>query len=140
MRDAPGEMLVSLDALMDRIRECLEGKEFDLVVGISRGGVLPAYLASRFLDKAMETVYLNLRDEDHKPVRESPLLLRGVEFGFQGKRILLCDDVSNSGATLQAASAALPGASISTLVISGKADFSLLGPHDRCIRWPWAHS
>jgi uncharacterized protein len=132
------EQRIGLDDLMGRIREKLNPGGFDLVVGVARGGILPAYLASRWLDLPLETIHLNLRDDNHRPVRERPLLLKPVDFDWAGKRILLCDDVSNSGATLKTAAECLPGAMISSLVISGRADISLFGPHDRCIAWPWS--
>ena len=53
------------------------------------------------------------------------------------RRVLLVDDVGNTGATLRRAARELTGAEITTMVISGNADISLFGPHDRCIRWPW---
>jgi hypoxanthine phosphoribosyltransferase len=135
--DASLEQRIGLDDLMAKIREKLSDSAFDLVVGVARGGVLPAYLASRWLDLPLETIHLNLRDDSHRPVRDIPLLLKPVDFAYEGKRILLCDDVSNSGATLKMAADCLPGALIRSLVISGKADISLCGPHDRCIFWPW---
>jgi uncharacterized protein len=136
--DARLEQRIGLDELMEKIREKLSDRAFDLVVGVARGGVLPAYLASRWLDLPLETIHLNLRDDKHRPVRDIPLLLKPVDFVYEGKRILLCDDVSNSGATLKMAADCLPGARIRSLVISGKADISLFGPHDRCIFWPWS--
>lgn len=132
------EQRIGLDELMGKIRDGLGGGGFDLVVGVARGGILPAYLASRWLDIPLETIHLNLRDESHRPVRERPLLLKAVDFDCSGKRVLLCDDVSNSGSTLRTAAECLPGARITTLVISGRADISLYGPHDRCIAWPWS--
>lgn len=135
---ASPEQRIDLDELMAKIRQKLSEANFDLVVGVARGGVLPAYLASRWLDLPLETIHLNLRDDSHRPLRDKPLLLKPVDFAYEGKRILLCDDVSNSGATLRMASDCLPGARIRSLVISGKADISLFGPHDRCISWPWS--
>jgi uncharacterized protein len=128
---------IELEELMNRIRTSLKKADFDLVVGVARGGVLPAYLASRWLDLPLECIHLNLRDDTHRPLRDQPLLLKPVDFDCRGKRVLLCDDVSNSGATLRSAAEYLSGASVTTLVISGKADISLFGPHDRCIQWPW---
>jgi len=130
-------MEIRLDELMARMRTALAGASFDLVVAVARGGVLPGYLASRLLALPLEIVRLNLRDESHAPVRERPELLRPLDFSAAGKRVLLCDDVSNSGATLRAAAEAIGAASVATLVISGTGDYSLFGPHDRCIDWPW---
>jgi hypoxanthine phosphoribosyltransferase len=138
--DAQGDaapQIISLDELMARMRPALAGLRFDAVVGVARGGLLPAYLASRLIDCPLEIIYLNLRDDSHRQVRPEPALLKPISFPSEGRRILLCDDVSNSGATLRAAASRLPGAEIRTLVISGNADISLFGPHDRCIAWPW---
>lgn len=129
--------IIHLDEMMELIRKNVP-KQFDLVTAVARGGILPGYLASRFLDIPMEVIHLNLRNDDHQKVREEPLLLKPLDFEWLGKRILLTDDVSNSGLTLNQAKKLLDGAAqITTLVISGKGDISLFGPHDRCIRWPW---
>jgi hypothetical protein len=129
---------IRLDEMMERIREKLK-PEYDLIVAIARGGILPGYLASRFLDLPLEILHLNLRNDQHQKVREEPLLLKPLDFSPAGKRILLTDDVANSGSTLKKAAALLPDSlSVQTMVISGNGDISLFGPHDRCIRWPWS--
>jgi len=121
---------------MNRIKQTVYGP-FDIVVAVERGGILPAYLAARYLDVQLATVALRFRDESHAKLYDEPQVVHGLDRDVTGLRILLVDDVSNSGATLRAAAALLPGAQVTTLVISGNADISLFGPHDRCIRWPW---
>ncbi|MDF1569954.1 MAG: phosphoribosyltransferase [Spirochaetaceae bacterium] len=130
------DQIITLDEMMKAIRIKVSGN-FDLVVGIERGGVLPAYLASRWLDVPMETLRISFRDDAHRPLSEEPALLKGVTFKARGMKILLADDVGNTGATLRRAAMELEGAQVTTMVISGSADISLFGPHDRCIRWPW---
>ncbi len=127
---------ISLDDMMKRIRECLTN-DFDLVVAVGRGGVLPGYLAARYLHVPLEIVDVRYRDDTHMPIYPEPRVGKPLGIDPRGKRVLLTDDVSNSGATLRKASELLDGAKITTLVISGKGDFSLYGPHNRCIRWPW---
>jgi hypoxanthine phosphoribosyltransferase len=137
MKKMPEEdQIITLDEMMTAVRTKVIGT-FDLVVGIERGGVLPAYLASRWLDVPMETMRISFRDDTHQPLSEEPALLKGVSFDPKGKRILLADDVGNTGATLRRAAMELEGAQVTTMVISGNADISLFGSHDRCIRWPW---
>lgn len=130
------EQIISMDDMMAAVRKKLSGS-FDLVIGIERGGVLPAYLAARWLDVPLKTIRIHFRDDNHKPLTEEPQLTEPWTTDVRGKRILLADDVGNSGATLRRAAQELIGAEITTLVISGNADISLFGPHDRCIRWPW---
>lgn len=137
MNDHNAFMEISLDEMMTRIKQQIK-PEYDIVVAIARGGVLPGYLVSRYLDIPMETIHLNLRDNTHKQIHPVPLLLKPVDFEYAGKRILLTDDVANSGATLTKAASLLPGAVITSLVISGNGTISLFGPHDRCIKWPWS--
>ena len=72
------------------------------------------------------------------PSRPTPQLINGPLQETNGLRVLLVDDVCNTGATLRKASQELQAAEITTMVISGEADISLFGAHDRCIRWPWS--
>jgi len=128
--------MVSLDRLMEMIRTKLADK-FDLVVGIERGGVLPAYLASRWLDAPLKTIKLPSRDGNHPAQRGEAHWEHPLMAGIRGIRVLLADDVANTGVTLRRVAQNLAGARITTMVISGEADISLLGPHEKCIHWPW---
>jgi hypoxanthine phosphoribosyltransferase len=128
--------IIGLDEMMEAIRDKVSGS-YDCVVGIERGGVLPAYLAARWLDVPLKTIRISFRDDRHQPLTEQPQLTEPWTTDVHGKRILLADDVGNTGATLRRAAQELIGAEITTMVISGNADISLFGPHDRCIRWPW---
>lgn len=135
MKEGPPQE-IGLDSIMERIRERVPD-DFDVVVAVERGGVLPGYLAARYLDIPLEYIKVRFRDDTHTPLYEKPELISKPKNDLSGKRVLLTDDVANSGASLKRAAEALPGAQCTTLVISGNADISLFGPHDRCIRWPW---
>jgi hypoxanthine phosphoribosyltransferase len=67
----------------------------DYVVGITRGGLVPANLISQYLGCPMETLKVSLRDNGDC---ESNLWMAGD--AFEGKRILIVDDINDSGATL----------------------------------------
>ncbi len=136
MTDEKSDQIIGLDDMMTAIRSKVSG-EFDLVIGIERGGMLPAYLAARWLDVPLKSIRIHFRDDSHKRLTEEPQLTEPWTEDVQGKRVLLADDVGNSGATLRRAVLELRGADITTMVISGNADISLFGPHNRCIRWPW---
>jgi hypoxanthine phosphoribosyltransferase len=68
----------------------------DYVVGLTRGGLAPANLISQYLAVPMETLKVSLRDDASQP--ESNLWMS--EDAFEGKKILIVDDINDSGATL----------------------------------------
>lgn len=67
----------------------------DYVVGLTRGGLVPANMISQYLDIPMETLKVKLRD--HADV-ESNLWMS--EDAYMLKKILIVDDINDSGATL----------------------------------------
>ncbi|MCC5931677.1 MAG: hypothetical protein JJU28_20695 [Cyclobacteriaceae bacterium] len=128
---------IAFSEISERIRN-INLPTFDAVVAIARGGIVPgALLAFRF-QKELFSLQLNYRDDDNKPRFESPRLM-GNELSLpEGiKTILLVDDVSVSGKTLDAAKTLLPTYSIITFVLKGKGDFSLFPEVKDCVNWPW---
>jgi hypoxanthine phosphoribosyltransferase len=85
----------------------------------------------------LEILHLNYRDDDNKPRRPQPELLKPTVLKLEGKRVLLVDDVSVTGATLQAAKKLLEGAQITTLTCKGQADLVLFPEVKECVAWPW---
>jgi xanthine phosphoribosyltransferase len=72
----------------------------DYVVGLTRGGLVPANLISQYLSCRMETLKVSLRDSDQC---ESNLWMAEDAFGHdmeQPKNILIVDDINDTGATL----------------------------------------
>ena len=67
----------------------------DYVVGLTRGGLVPANLISQYLECPMECLKVQLRDGS-----ESESNLWMAEDAYEGKRILIVDDINDSGATL----------------------------------------
>jgi xanthine phosphoribosyltransferase len=67
----------------------------DYVVGLTRGGLLPAVLISQYLDVPMETLKVSLRDGREQ---EHNLWMAGD--AYEGKNILIVDDINDTGATL----------------------------------------
>ena len=68
----------------------------DYVVGLTRGGLIPANLISQYLEVPMHTLRVSLRDDNDQP--ESNLWM--AEDAYNGKKILIVDDINDSGATL----------------------------------------
>jgi hypoxanthine phosphoribosyltransferase len=67
----------------------------DYVVGLTRGGLLPAVLISQYLDVPMECLKVSLRDGQEQ---EHNLWMAGD--AYHGKNFLIVDDINDSGATL----------------------------------------
>ena len=72
----------------------------DYVVGLTRGGLIPANLISQYLGCRMETLKVSLRDDTEC---ESNLWMAEDAFGHNmehPKNILIVDDINDTGATL----------------------------------------
>jgi uncharacterized protein len=127
--------------------------EVDAVIGIATGGVAFATMVAFWLEKPLHVIHLNYRDEDNKPRHSQPTLLKPFTIDLttfnkgiyphvtltddSAKHILLVDDVSVTGATLETAKNLLPDFQPTTLVIKGKADFVLYPDVCACILLPW---
>ncbi len=66
----------------------------DYIVGISRGGLLPAVMISHYLNIPMKPLQVSLRDGD--TVSD----LGMAEDAFIGKKILIVDDINDQGSTI----------------------------------------
>jgi xanthine phosphoribosyltransferase len=67
----------------------------DYIVGLTRGGLLPAVMLSHYLEVPMHSLNVSLRDSTLGP--ESNLWMS--EDAFDGKKILIVDDINDTGAT-----------------------------------------
>jgi hypoxanthine phosphoribosyltransferase len=68
----------------------------DYVIGLTRGGLIPANMISQYLDIPMHTLKVNLRDHAYT---ESNTRMAEDAFNMS-KEILIVDDINDSGATL----------------------------------------
>lgn len=128
---------ISFSEIAERIRS-VELPAFDAVVAIARGGIVPGSLLAFRFQKELFTLQLNYRDDDNKPRYDSPRLMgETLNLPDNVKTLLLVDDVSVSGKTLDAAKTLLPQYHIITFVLKGKGDFSLFPEVKDCVNWPW---
>jgi uncharacterized protein len=117
--------------------------DVDAVIGIATGGVAFATMVAFWLEKPLHIIHLNYRDEYNKPRHSQPTLLKPFVIDAENspdalaRHVLLVDDVSVTGATLETAKRLLPDFQITSLVIKGKADFALYPEVRSCILLPW---
>ncbi len=113
----------------------------DMVIGVERGGMVLAAITAFRLDAALATVRASLYD-DSKPAKEKhpePEIMPAPLPSLAGRRVLIVDDVCNTGRTLAAVSRLVQSAGpkeVKTFVYAGNADFSCK-PFEKCLRFPW---
>jgi len=128
--------LKPFDEVMKRFREIEFHENFDMIVAIANGGIIPASIINQRLCADFQLLKINLRDVNQKPKYDSPILISPVDFDYKGKTILVVDDRVKSGATLTFASELLSEAKlIKTFAVNGKADYALY--NESCFRFPW---
>lgn len=98
-------------ALADRLRADPDWRP-DYLIGVGRGGLIPAVYLSHAIGGPMLSVDYSARNED----LAAPALARLAERTQDGVRLLFIDDINDSGATIGhlraglAAAGAVPGA------------------------------
>lgn len=127
---------LSFKEIADRL-EKLQIPDFDVVIGIGSGGIPPATFVAFHLKAELLVMTLNYRDEKNSPRYNEPKVLYKPEWNLAGKKVLLVDDVSVSGKTMETARAQLQGIDVKTLAMKGKADFVLFPEIKDCVKWPW---
>jgi hypoxanthine phosphoribosyltransferase len=68
----------------------------EVVIGITRGGLVPAVHASHYFDVPLRTVHISLRDHPH-----SESLAEVQKLVNAGKRVLFVDEICDEGETLR---------------------------------------
>jgi uncharacterized protein len=109
----------------------------DVVVGIAEGGLVPASLIAYKLGCELKIIKINFRDEINNPRYDSPKILNNLKEDIINKKILLVDDVSVTGKTLEAAKSLLSGNTLTSFVLKGKGDLVLFTRIKECVNWPW---
>lgn len=128
---------VSFSEISKRLKS-MNLPETDMVVGIGTGGIVPASLVAFHLGCELHIITLNYRDETNTPRYENPVVVNMPEWpSLQDKKVLLVDDVSVSGKTLNEALRFFSGVSVKTLTMKGKADYVLFPEIADCVKWPW---
>ncbi len=83
--------------LADEIQKKIE---FDIIVGIARGGWVPARILSDILDNdELHTMRVKFYTDIGKTAKE-PLITHPTQFDVTGKKVLLVDDIADTGESL----------------------------------------
>ena len=132
------KLVLDFQEITRRLKQ-LPALDVDRVLGIAQGGIVPAALVAYQLEKPLSMFTINYRAKDDTPQRQAPVLLDPVlpPAPPVGERVLLVDDVSVSGQTLNLARSLLPGCQVITLVMKGRADLVLFPEIKVCVQWPW---
>jgi len=126
----------SFEEVLERVRAIEFAEQFDMVVAIANGGIIPAAMINQRLGCEYYLLKLNLRDAMQNKLYDKPKLLAEIDFDYKGKRILLVDDRVKTGTTLEFAKELLSDALlVKTLAVNGKADYCLYD--EVCFRFPW---
>lgn len=129
-------MAKTFEEVMERFRSITFDDEFDLIVAIANGGIVPAGIINQRLQKEVHLLKINLRDEYQHPKYDTPRLLAPIDFDFKGKRILLVDDRIKTGSTIKLAKELMQEAAmIKTFAVNGNADYALFD--EACFKFPW---
>ena len=126
----------SFEEVLQRFKEIEFDENFDMIVAIANGGIIPAAIINQRLNVEFNLLKINLRDPNQKPKFDSPKLLEPINFDFKNKTILLVEDRVKTGATVKLALNLLQEAAIvKTFAVNGDADYSLY--NESCFRFPW---
>jgi hypoxanthine phosphoribosyltransferase len=79
----------------------------EVVVGIAAAGVIPGAVVAAMLQIEFHTIKITRRDDDDDGVRRRPEVLSAASPLLAGRRVLLVDEICDSGDTMRLALAAV---------------------------------
>ena len=118
---------------------------FDVVVAIARGGLVPAAIVARELNiRTVETVAVKSYDHQNQSGIQvlKPISQQVLDLGKAGKKILIVDDLVDTGSTARVVREMLPGAHFATVYAKPKGrdlvdTFITEVSQDTWIFFPW---
>ncbi|MEX0647678.1 MAG: phosphoribosyltransferase [Balneolaceae bacterium] len=118
------------------------GGQFDVVVGISRGGLPPSRIICDFLNiKTLTSIQIRHYESGGK-TRDELMISDPVNINLQNKHVLIADDVNDSGKSLKAAYENIKGlkpAGLKTAVLHEKSTTSFKADYTGSVlsEWKW---
>lgn len=91
-----------LERLVARLALAIRERQYDpdIIVGVSRGGLAPTRLLSDFLNVRDVIVLGVIFYEDIGRTSSQPTITHPLSRGIRGKKVILLDDVSDTGGSL----------------------------------------
>ena len=93
------EIYMMLLSQADKIRR--SSFKPDIILGVSRGGLIPARLHSDLLENPCLTTVRTECYYGPGKSRETPVITQTVSMGMKGKRVLVVDDIADTGRSLK---------------------------------------
>ncbi|MFA5106340.1 MAG: phosphoribosyltransferase [Candidatus Micrarchaeia archaeon] len=110
-----GDLDALCDGLASRIRE--SKAEFDMMIAIARGGFVPArILSDRLSFRTLTSMGMVFYEYDKR--HENPVITYFDPACVRGKRVLLVDDVSDSGKSLILAKKSIMDAGAKSVLVA----------------------
>ena len=126
------------DQAIEDIRHHYQSKSIKMIIGISRGGLVPAVSLSHKLSIPMDSLVWQTRDGDTgRDIQK----LEQLSNKYRSKEILFVDDICDSGKTIREIQNWFPDASFATLIDKipeeGLVEYAPLRFGDEWIIFPW---
>lgn len=127
----------TFEEVLERFRTIQFSENFDMIVAIANGGIIPAAILNQRLNVEINLLKINLRNSIQQPIYDAPQLLSPIDFDFKDKTILLVEDRVKTGATLNMAYKLLSKEAklVRTFAVNGNADYALY--NEDCFKFPW---
>ena len=128
----------SFEIILKKIKDFEFNEQFDVVVAVANGGIVPAALLNQKLGLDMQLLKIHFRNAAQQAEHSQPVLLEPIAFDPTNKTILLVEDRVKTGASLALAKSILLGEGaklVKTFAVNGQADYCLF--NETCFRFPW---
>lgn len=81
-------MAKTMEEVLERFRTIEFHEDFDMIVAIANGGIVPAGIINQRLQKEVHLLRINLRDEYQHPKYDVPQFTGACGFRLQGQEYL----------------------------------------------------